>query len=136
MSVELRTRSGQGQAGVFIGRQAETLTATIAASAAQSNAIDLHANVLVALVMPAVWTTAAISFLGATALDGTYYPVLDDAGTEVIISSANAVAARVIVNNTILEKLAALRFIKFRSGGVGAEVNQAAERVLTLLVKG
>lgn len=134
--IDARTRLGHGSSSVGMTRQTEVLSVTIPSGQAQSNAIDLIGNVLVALAMPAAWTAAALSFLGAPTFDGTYLPVYDDAGTEVIVAQASVVAGRVIVNSTVLEKLASLRFIKLRSGGVGAEVTQGADRVLTLLVKG
>lgn len=108
--------------------------ATIASGASLSNAIQPQGLALFAIQMPSTWTAAAITFQGS--YDGTTYgDVYDDGGTEVTIASANAVASRVIVNGSVLEKLAALPFVKIRSGTTGSPVNQGQQSIVYLLGK-
>lgn len=119
---------------MYTVRHRNALTATIANGTSDTGTIDLEGYVLSAIIMPAAWTLAALTFR-AVGADGTEYPVYDDAGTEVSITSANAVAGRCIVNKTILEQLAALGRIQIRSGTDAGAVNQGADRVFTILLK-
>jgi hypothetical protein len=112
-----------------------TVTATIASGQALSGAIELNehaAHRLLALVMPAAWTTANLTFQAAATLDGTYQNLHNDEGTEVSVTAA---ASRVIAIDKAVASLAPLRFLKIRSGTGATPVNQAADRTLTLLVK-
>jgi hypothetical protein len=109
--------------------------ATIGAGASLSNALDLSDYAIAAIQMPAAWTTAAITFLACATKDGTYLPVYDDAGTEVTVASASAAVNRVIVNKAVLEQLAALRWVKLRSGVAATPVNQVAAAAITVLLK-
>lgn len=123
--------------GTHITREVRCLDAIIPNGQSESNAIDISGGVILALQMPDAWTTAALSFLGS--VDGTnFYPVYDDYGTEVTVASGNVPVngGRVITNSQQLEKLAALRAIKLRSGVNGAAVAQGAERRWKVGVKG
>lgn len=116
-------------------RLSTAAVATIANGASQSGAIDVSDYVIAAIQMPTSWTTAAITFLASATKDGTYYPVYDDAGTEVTIASANAAASRVIVNKAVIEQLAGLRWIKLRSGTEATPVNQGGSRAVFVMLK-
>ena len=117
------------------GRLSTQQVATILNGASQSGTIDLRDYAIAAIVMPAGWDAAAITFLASATAGGTFAAVYDDAGTEVSITSVNAVAGRVIVNKTILEQLAGLRFVKIRSGVAATPVNQTADRSITVMLK-
>lgn len=119
-----------------MSRSAHVLPVTIASGQSVSAAIDLSGTVLVALVVPAAWTTAALTFLASPTKDGTFGDVYGDDGVEVAVGSGSVVAGRVIVPAGILENLAPLRFLKIRSGTAAVAVNQAADRNLSLIVKG
>lgn len=105
---------------------------TIAASGSLSDEIDLRGYELDAILMPAAWTAADLTFQAAEKSGGTFRNVYDDAGNEVTVSADASLA---IPLSTPGEQLRGLRFIKVRSGTSGAAVNQAAERTVTLVVK-
>jgi hypothetical protein len=116
-------------------RYAAHAVATIPNGQSLSGAIDLSDYALAGLIIPAAWTAASITFVAAESQGGAYGPVYDDAGTEVTIASASVVASRVIVNKAVLEQLAALRWVKIRSGTASAAVNQGADRAIIVLLK-
>jgi len=102
--------------------------ATIANGASLSGAVDLTAYRLFAIVMPASWTAASLTF--QVSPDGTNYADLyDDTGSEVTFTAA---ASRVI-QNTNPGRWLGFRYIKVRSGTSGSAVNQAAARTLTIV---
>lgn len=111
----------------------ETTTAVIANGASQSGEVDLGGLSVQAIVMPAAWTAANLTFLAADATGGTFNPVHDDGGTEVTVTAA---AARCIGMDAAARELDGLRYIKVRSGTTATPVNQAAERTLTLILRG
>lgn len=110
-----------------------TATATIANGASLSGEVDLEGQAIQAIQMPAAWTAASLTFTASSASGGTFDPVHDDGGTEVTITAA---AARMIGLDAIARELDGLRFIKVRSGTTATPVNQGAERILTLILKG
>jgi hypothetical protein len=104
-----------------------TPTVTIATGASLSSAAFLGDGRLEGVQMPASWTAANLTFQGS--LDGsTFQDIYDDAGNEVVVAAA---AARLLSINDFKGAL----WIKVRSGTSGAPVNQAAARVLTLLIQ-
>lgn len=113
-------------------RLSGTAVATITSGQSLSSAIDVSDMAILTVYMPAAWDSAAITFTASATQTGTYGSVYDDAGTEVSITSANAVAGRVIVDKTILEQLAGLRWLKVRSGTTATPVNQTADRAITV----
>ena len=105
-------------------------TATIANGGSLSGAVDLDGLRPARLVMPSAWTAAAISF--DVSADGvTYGPLYDQYGTEVTISSANAVASRQIILDPTL--FMSVRYLKVRSGTNGSTTNQGAERSIVIV---
>lgn len=127
------TRDGQRIAVHAIQREVDLLFATIPAGSALSDTVELLGGVIVGIIMPENWTAASLSFLAWDGLRGVFVPVYDDAGNEVTLS---VTAGRAIVNASVLEKLAPLQDIVIRSGTAATPVNQAAERIITLSVKG
>lgn len=110
-----------------------TKTATIAPGVSLSGEIDIEGFKIAAIEMPAAWTAANLTFQAASAAGGTFKNVHDDAGTEVLVTAA---ADRIIGLDAILPELAAIRFLKIRSGTAAIPVNQAAAMTLTLILKG
>lgn len=108
-----------------------TQPVTIANGAALSGLADLGGVVLVGIVMPAAWTTAALTF-SASAEPSTGSQTFSDlyvsGGTEL---SYTVVAAHYIAVDPA--NWYGIRFVKLRSGTGGAPVNQAADRILTLI---
>lgn len=111
----------------------QTATATIANAASQSGEVDLEGLSLQAIVMPAAWTAANLTFLASDTSGGTFNPVHDDAGAEVTVTAA---AARAIGLDAVSRELDGLRYIKVRSGTTGVPVAQGAERILSLVLRG
>jgi len=105
------------------------LTVTIAENASVSGAtVDIDGYVPVALVLPATWTAADITVQAS--VDGTNYAdVYQDDDTEYTIKAA---ASRHVVLEAA--DFLGVRKLKLRSGTAGTPVNQAAARVITLLL--
>lgn len=101
---------------------------TIAAGASESEALDAREFIPTALLMPAAWDAAAITFLVSERRDGTYLPLYSSAGTEV---SATVAASRAVALDPTT--FAGLRFFKLRSGVAATPVNQTAARLITII---
>lgn len=106
-----------------------TGSVTIASSASLSTAVDLGDQRLHRIVMPAGWTSAAITFQGS--YDGTTYSDLYTDGGEYTLSSSVAGASRAILVDQSL--FYGIRYLKVRSGTSGAAVNQGSARTLVLV---
>jgi hypothetical protein len=109
--------------------------ATIANGASQSDAVDLSSNTVAGLLMPAAWTTAALTFLVCDTEGGTYQPLYNDSGTEVAVASAGVVADRAIALAAIKDAIAPWRWLKLRSGTAASPVNQGAARTIKIILK-
>lgn len=107
-----------------------TATVTIASGQALSGAIDLLGYNLVGVQMPAAWTAANLTFQGS--IDGTNFYDLYDGSAEINLSAAAASRYLALTPS----QFAGVRYLKVRSGTTGTPVNQAADRSLTLIVRG
>ena len=92
--------------------------------ASLSKVIDKSYYKNIALSLPADWTTAAITFVGCMTEDGTFLPILnaDDVGETTVASVAASMC--IALNGEIKEAMAAIPFIKFRSGVLATPVDQ------------
>ena len=92
--------------------------------ASLSKVIDKSYYKNIALSLPADWTTAAITFVGCMTEDGTFLPILnaDDVGETTVASAAASMC--IALNGEIKEAMAAIPFIKFRSGVLATPVDQ------------
>lgn len=106
-----------------------TTTATIASAGNLSGAVNLSELVPMAIIMPAAWTAAALTFQ-ASADNSTYNDVYTSGGGEYTVQAA---ASRFIVLD--LTDFVGMRYLKVRSGTSGTPVAQAAQRVLTLVCR-
>lgn len=106
-----------------------TGSVTIANGASLSGAIDLENFRLGRIIIPAAWTAANLTFQTSPD-DGTYSDLYDAAGYEYTIVVGGASRAIIVP----LADFIGIRFLKIRSGTAGVAVNQAADRVLTLVV--
>lgn len=122
-------RDGSAQ----IARGVNVIPVSIANGQSLSGEVDLGGYPIVAIEMPAAWTVANLTFQGSSASGGTFKDVYDDGGVEALVVAA---AGRIIGVDAIAGVLAALRYIKVRSGTSGTPVNQGAARTLNLIVKG
>jgi hypothetical protein len=112
-----------------MARARQRLTATIANGAALSDAVELGAYEPLAVVMPAAWTAAGLSFQAS--FDGAAYVDVHDAAGELTTAAG---ASRAIALDP--DKFLGARKLKIRSGTAAAAVNQLAERKLTVIVGG
>lgn len=122
--------------GEGLDARAVPATAPLAVAAVIANAASLSGAVridgrLVGVILPAAWTTAALSFQGS--VDGETFFDVYDAATERTIAEAAVVANRFLALDP--DAWRAFTHIKVRSGVAGTAVAQGAQRVLTL-VKG
>lgn len=105
------------------------LTATISNGQAITASIYLRDQPLVAIQMPASWTTANLTFQGSN--DGTtFFDVYNLDGDEYTVTAA---AGRYIVLSPFEFQWA--RYIKIRSGTTGTPVNQSADRTIVLVTR-
>ena len=109
--------------GPFLARQ----TVTIASGASLTASINLQDQPIVAIQMPASWTTAKLSVQGSH--DGTtFFDVYNAYGDEYLIEAA---ASRYIVLSP--NEFQWARSIKLRSGTTGTPVNQGADRTIAIV---
>lgn len=101
----------------------------IKANASLSTPIEIGRDTIISIQMPSAWTTANLTFQGATSLNGTYNDIYDSAGNELV---ATASTNRII---TDLPELAGMPFLKIRSGTAAAAVVQGGDRTLNVIVK-
>lgn len=110
------------------------LTATIAASAATSDVIDIGNHITsFAVCMPSSWTAASLAFQSSPTIDGTYNPVVGATGAELTCSAT--VDVMISLMETIGHELMSFRFIKVISGTSASPVVQDEERELLIMVK-
>lgn len=112
---------------------------SIANGAAVSAEFDMRQHRLVAIDMPAAWTAASISFVGAGRPDGAklaaepFDSVQDSAGTEIVITAA--ASKYIVLTEAVRQALAGLARVKLVSGVLGTTVNQGAAREVILVVE-
>lgn len=99
---------------------------TIANGASLSGSIYIGGTVPVAVVMPAAWTAAGLSFQGSA--DGINFYDLQTSSAEL---TATAAASQMVAIDPANFK--GCVSIKVRSGASGSAVNQLADRMLTLV---
>jgi len=99
------------------------------AEAFLSEVIDKSHHKNIVLSLPADWTTAIITFAGCMTEDGTFLPIVnaDDVGETTIASVAASMC--IVLNGEIKEAMAAVPFIKLRSGVLATPVDQGAGNV-------
>ena len=104
------------------------LQATILSGTALSAAVDLGGLALARIGFPAVWTAADVTVL--VSQDGiTFRSYYDDLGNEITIKAAASRAVRLPPLDWD-----SVRFVQFRSGTGAVPVNQAADRLIDLIV--
>lgn len=114
----------------------------IANGAALSGVVDLRDQRLVGIVMPAAWTAAAITFVGAPTDPGKrassaglepFQKVVDDAGAEVSLTAA--ASTYIVLKQVTQDMLRGLALVQVQSGTTASPVNQGAARKLTLMLE-
>lgn len=106
----------------------KVLIATIANGAAVSDILTAWPARVSAIVMPAAWTAAGMTFQGS--MDGvTFFDVFNDAGDEYMVP---VLVSQAVILNVPLT----FPFIKVRSGVTATPVNQGAARSVSLICTG
>lgn len=100
----------------------------IASGQSLSAAVAIGSGVPVAIQMPAAWTAASLTFQASH--DGVTFGNVINAGSELEVTAA--ASQWVALDAT---PFAGARFCKVRSGTSGTPVNQAGDRVLTLITR-
>lgn len=110
-----------------------TATATMAATASQTGAIDVRDQKVARINTPAVLDATKLTFLEASAVDGTFRPVLNYVGVEqsLVVGSGESQSIEIP-----WDMLAGARFIKIRQGDKTTPVVAAAERTFTIVLVG
>lgn len=103
---------------------------TIANGESLSSVANLGRRSLLAIVTPAAWTTASLTFQGSD--DGAAFADIYDDGVERAIASAIVVASRWLVMPAP-DLWLSIPFLKLRSGSAASPVNQAALRTIKLV---
>jgi hypothetical protein len=106
--------------------------ATILSGAALSQGILIGDKVLCGILAPAAWTAAVLTFQvsfddGLTWAD--YYD--DGANEQTLVAGAMAASGKYIALDA--SQFAGVTWVKVRSGTTGSPVNQAADRLVTLI---
>jgi len=109
--------------------QSSTVAVAIASGASLSGSLAVEGKDVVAVMMPAAWDAANLTFQGSHD-NVTFQNVYDDAGTELVVTAA---AARYITLGTAIKLLRGVRFLKVRSGTAGTPVNVTANRAFFLI---
>lgn len=104
---------------------------TIAAGASLSSAANLGDKILCAILIPAAWTAAAITFQVSDDGGLTWFELYDAAGNEETVLAANVPAGgRIYLDSS---DFGSVDFVKIRSGTLAAPVNQISAVTLTLV---
>jgi hypothetical protein len=113
-------------------KQLETVDVTITNGQSLSGAATLDGKAVVGILMPAAWTAAGLSFQKSA--DGSTYGDVSDKNGEVTVASAGIQTGARTWIDLDPALFANAQAIKVRSGTRSAAVNQAADRVLTLIL--
>ena len=104
-------------------------TVMIANGASLSDAVDLYGFTVKALLVPAAWTAAPVSF-AASFDNGSFGDCFNQEGAEYMIN----IGASRLIPLSLSALFDAGRYFKLRSGTAAVPVNQGAARILTLLL--
>jgi hypothetical protein len=114
-----------------INRGTTSKSLTIANGAAVTEAFEMSNHAGGSVLMPAAWTAASIGFQIAVTAAGTFYPLYDDSGALVQISSPavdNAYSIPAAVFGAAWVKL-------WSQDGSASDENQGAARTIGVILK-
>jgi len=107
--------------------------ATIAAGASLSGPCALGALTLVGISMPAVWTTAPLTFQVSPDGGVTWQELYDGAGNEITVTAAAGQFVIPLADPSYLWR--GINMVQVRSGTAALPVNQAAGAVVNLVTR-
>lgn len=102
---------------------------TIASGTSLSGVVDTGGATPLAIIMPASWTTANLTFQ-ASANNSTYNNLYKDDGTEYTVTAAASEYIRLVAADFV-----GIRYLKVRSGTSGTPVTQGADRIVTVVTR-
>lgn len=104
--------------------------------ASLSSVLYKGSHQVMAIFLPAEWTTAGITFVGCNIEDGTYYQVVKATDVaEVVVASV--VAGKVIgLDGIVKQALEGIPYLKLRSGTLAAPVDQGKSGVVIEIILG
>lgn len=115
-----------------IARLGTQVTVRIVANTCESEVFDMVPFTMGCLRMPPAWTAATIGFKVSPVTNTLHLPVKDDAGALVVCVSTGPDAVHVLP-----AELGGVRWVRLWStDGAGADVDQTAERAITVSLKG
>ena len=105
---------------------------TIANGASVSGAVDIRETALLGFFAPAAWTAAALQVEASADGSTNWVPITDSSG-----SVTGSLASITALYAYALDPVAMLpwRYIRILSGTVATPVNQAADRVFTVITR-
>ena len=106
-------------------------TLTIANADSVSDALDLTDTNLLGLIMPAAWTSAALT-LEVSPDGSSWYPAYDAVGSQTGFIASPVVSAAYAVD---LSALLAWRYVRLRSGTTATPVTQGAARPIIAITR-
>ena len=120
------------QVGHGLNESREYTSITIANGASVTELLDLNGHVAIGIIMPAAWTTAALTV--EVSADGTTFNGL---AYNDLSSQCNKIASPVASSAYALDLAGMLpyRFVRLRSGTTASPVNQGAERSITVITR-
>lgn len=116
-----------------VSARSEAVSVTIASGQSLSAAVNLRGRAVCGVVMPASWSAASLTFQASA--DGVTFNNVwaqNTAGTMAEVEHEVAASRFVSIP---ADPFAGATHVRVRSGTAGSPVNQAAERVLSLLVR-
>lgn len=120
---------------------AASVSVTIPNNEALSSGVDLGNFSLAALEMPEGWAGTQVTFQAKAKPRDSDHPGVGDPNPEdwdnVYDSAGNEVTVTVAANRVVVDlpELAAIRYLRIRSGTSATPVNQSPSKVIRLLLK-
>jgi len=118
-----------------ISKQASVYKSTIAINTALGGAVKLEGCEGGYIIMSAAWTAADLSFKVCDTEDGTYVIIRDTAGAVIDIEDPAATKAHVIPDALFKGVIWVKPWSKNATPATETDVNQAAARTLTFVVR-
>ena len=113
-----------------MGMRYLTVDAVIPNGTALSQIFDTGGQLVVGLQMPAAWTAAGITFLGSHGVTGTMRSIWARDGTEFLVTAPLINEFRQILPTELM----LARRLQIQSGTTAVQVNQGAERTITVVL--
>lgn len=126
--------TGNAQLDPYLSvKQTVTMTAT---GEQQTTVIDKSGYKYMSIFMPSSWTTADITLLGCLTKDGTFVPITKGSDGAELTLTVDASTVVTFDTDALQNLIAAVPFVKLRSGTAGSDVVEDCEDVWNELEDG